>query len=126
MALHERSGVPGISLKQIGGSYMKIVGVSLMSAILFITPLVAVAAGERSVRGEVPPGVDQMLSQDIVLLAESHLRAAGFDPGPIDGLFDAKTEAATFAYQQKHGLPRTGVLDRATRTALLKDDGGDS
>jgi peptidoglycan hydrolase-like protein with peptidoglycan-binding domain len=95
---------------------MKKLVVAAVSALLFVTPLLAVGQG-----------VDQMLSKDMILLAESQLKVAGFDPGAVDGVFDAKTEAALMAYQKKVGLPPTGLLDGATRTALLpSDDGGES
>jgi lysozyme len=39
--------------------------------------------------------------------------------GEVDGAFGAKTELAIQTYQGEAGLPRTGVLDAATRTAIL-------
>jgi peptidoglycan hydrolase-like protein with peptidoglycan-binding domain len=49
---------------------------------------------------------------------QKQLKAAGFDPGPIDGRFGPLTEAALREFQQHHGLPVTGALDDATRAAL--------
>ncbi|OIP87329.1 MAG: hypothetical protein AUK37_01635 [Rhodobacterales bacterium CG2_30_65_12] len=54
-----------------------------------------------------------------VLLAQWALSARGFDPGQIDGIMGRKTAAAVRAFQGKHGLSVTGVLDRATLSALL-------
>ena len=35
----------------------------------------------------------------------------GFDPGPADGMFGARTIDAIAAYQQARGLPVTGQID---------------
>lgn len=50
--------------------------------------------------------------------AQERLKAAGFDPGPIDGLLGPRTKTALRQYQAAQGLPTTGVLDAATRKAL--------
>jgi peptidoglycan hydrolase-like protein with peptidoglycan-binding domain len=42
-----------------------------------------------------------------------------FDPGPVDGVFTAQTQAAVRAFQTRYGLPVSGLLDRATRQELL-------
>jgi peptidoglycan hydrolase-like protein with peptidoglycan-binding domain len=47
------------------------------------------------------------------------LREFGFDPGPIDGIYTAQTQAAVRAYQARYGLTVSGLLDRATRRELL-------
>jgi len=39
--------------------------------------------------------------------------------GEVDGAFGVKTELAIQTFQGEAGLPRTGVLDAATRTAIL-------
>jgi hypothetical protein len=51
--------------------------------------------------------------------AQEQLKAAGFDPGPIDGVLGPQTRAAFRRYQAGQGLPATGTLDEATRQALL-------
>jgi hypothetical protein len=51
--------------------------------------------------------------------AQELLKAAGFDPGPIDGVLGPQTRAALSRYQASQGLPVTGALDEATRQALL-------
>jgi len=50
--------------------------------------------------------------------AQELLKAAGFDPGPLDGKLGPKTQAALQQYQTSLGLPVTGELDEATREAL--------
>lgn len=54
----------------------------------------------------------------VVLQAQERLKAAGFDPGPVDGIFAPQTQTALRQYQRHHSLPITGVLDAATRNAL--------
>jgi Putative peptidoglycan binding domain len=54
--------------------------------------------------------------------AQELLKAAGFDPGPIDGLLGPLTRVALRRYQASQGLPATGLLDEATRQTLLPSD----
>jgi len=51
-------------------------------------------------------------------VAQTHLRAFGFDPGPIDGIYTAKTQDAVRAFQTTYGLVVSGLLDRQTREQL--------
>lgn len=46
------------------------------------------------------------------------LRNAGFDPGPIDGIFGSRTQSAVIAFQRSRGLTPDGVVGTATWTAL--------
>jgi murein L,D-transpeptidase YcbB/YkuD len=65
------------------------------------------------------PGLDRLLSQGEIHVAEQHLQDFRFDPGPVDGVFTAQTQAAVRAFQTRYGLPVSGLLDRATRQELL-------
>lgn len=56
----------------------------------------------------------------LVSKAQALLRAAGHDPGPIDGKYGAKTHTAALALQSARGIPATGQIDAATWAALLK------
>jgi DNA invertase Pin-like site-specific DNA recombinase len=47
------------------------------------------------------------------------LRRLGYRPGPVDGLFGPRTQAATGWFQYAHGLPTTGVVN-ATTLAVLR------
>lgn len=69
--------------------------------------------------GALRPALDRILSQGEVQVAEGHLRDFGYDPGPIDGLYTAETQAAVRAFQARYGLPVSGLLDRETRFELL-------
>ncbi len=42
------------------------------------------------------------------------LKALGHDPGPIDGVFGAKTESAVKAFQQAREIPADGVVGKVT------------
>jgi peptidoglycan hydrolase-like protein with peptidoglycan-binding domain len=57
-------------------------------------------------RGEDVRAVQQLLMQ------------AGFDPGPIDGIFGGRTQAATKAFQSARGLMVDGVVGPITFGAL--------
>jgi peptidoglycan hydrolase-like protein with peptidoglycan-binding domain/DNA invertase Pin-like site-specific DNA recombinase len=50
---------------------------------------------------------------------QRRLRQLGYRPGPVDGRFGPRTEAATRWFQHKHGLDLTGRADRPT-TAVLR------
>ncbi len=50
--------------------------------------------------------------------AQTALKAAGFDPGAIDGVIGKKTRAAVSAFQKAKSLPVTGKFDKATKAAL--------
>jgi putative peptidoglycan binding protein/resolvase-like protein len=49
---------------------------------------------------------------------QRRLTRLGYRPGPIDGRFGPRTEAATRWFQYKHGLDRTGRANRATVAVL--------
>ena len=42
------------------------------------------------------------------------LKALGYNPGPIDGVFGATTEAAVKAFQQARGITADGIVDKVT------------
>ena len=46
------------------------------------------------------------------------LRAQGFDPGPIDGIFGNRTQSAVIAFQRSKGLVQDGIVGINTWTAL--------
>jgi peptidoglycan hydrolase-like protein with peptidoglycan-binding domain len=65
------------------------------------------------------PATDRLLTPGDIQVAQENLRALGFDPGPVKGVFTPETQAAVRAYQAREGLAVTGLLDRATRRELL-------
>jgi hypothetical protein len=69
--------------------------------------------------GAEHPALDHLLSRGEIYVAEAHLRDFGFDPGPVDGLYTAETQAAVRAFQARYGFTVSGLLDRETRRELL-------
>jgi murein L,D-transpeptidase YcbB/YkuD len=53
-----------------------------------------------------------------IRLLQERLHAAGYTPGPIDGIFGPRTRHAIRRFQQAHGLQATGRLNATTRQAL--------
>lgn len=49
---------------------------------------------------------------------QKKLKAAGFDPGPIDGIFGPKTQAAVMAFQRAAGISVDGIAGPQTFRAL--------
>jgi peptidoglycan hydrolase-like protein with peptidoglycan-binding domain len=77
-----------------------------------------VAAQPNSPMG-LRPAYDRILMAGDIQVAEVHLRDFGYDPGPVDGIYTAETQAAVRAYQARYGLPISGMLDWKTRQELL-------
>ena len=50
--------------------------------------------------------------------AQLYLTFAGLNPGPVDGLMGSRTKTALQTWQQRQGLPQTGLADDATLAAL--------
>jgi peptidoglycan hydrolase-like protein with peptidoglycan-binding domain len=63
--------------------------------------------------------VDRILTPGDIQVAEAHLQAFGYNPGPVDGRFTAETQAAVRAFQRRYGLSVSGLLDRETRRELV-------
>lgn len=71
---------------------------------------------------------EQSVSQETILdqgnkgskvrTLQLRLDIKGYDPGPIDGVFGAKTAAAVKQFQEAQGLSTSGVVDEATWEAL--------
>lgn len=49
---------------------------------------------------------------------QNALHAAGYEPGPADGIFGEKTRRALQTYQKNNNLPVTGQIDQNTLMAL--------
>jgi peptidoglycan hydrolase-like protein with peptidoglycan-binding domain len=84
----------------------------LLTACVASPPVARQAGPER-------PAVDRLLTRGDIQVAQRHLRDFGFDPGPVDGLYTAETQAAVRGYQARYGLPVSGLLDYTTRLQLL-------
>jgi len=86
--------------------------------LVLLTACIASHTGDRQA-GPERPAVDRLLNRGDIQVAEAHLQDFGFDPGPVDGIYTAQTQAAVRAYQARYGLPVSGLLDYATRLQLL-------
>ncbi len=62
-------------------------------------------------------GLNQLTRRTV----EERLATEGFDPGPVDGNFDAQTRRAIRSYQDSAQLPVTGYLDETVIVRLLAD-----
>ncbi len=58
---------------------------------------------------------------DQVKVAEKMLKAIGYNPGKIDGLYDASTTYAVQQFEQKHKLKVTGEIKGETTYAIMED-----
>lgn len=80
----------------------------------------------------IPPGLGRGAKGPDVQVLEERLASLHYNPGRIDGAFDAMTQYAVIAFQKVHGLPRTGratddvvaALQTATAPAAMLPDGG--
>jgi peptidoglycan hydrolase-like protein with peptidoglycan-binding domain len=86
--------------------------------VVLLSACIASHTVERTA-GTIHPAVDRLLTRGDIQVAQMHLRAFGFDPGPIDGIYTAQTQAAVRGYQARYGLPASGPLDYTTRLQLI-------
>lgn len=66
-----------------------------------------------------PGGPSLMQDTEHVRKAQEKLKAAGFDPGTIDGNLGPQTREAIRDFQKARGLPQTGTLDQETQRSLM-------
>jgi peptidoglycan hydrolase-like protein with peptidoglycan-binding domain len=90
--------------------------VGLMVSLLWLLPVVLEAG--QSTTGEQRPEQAKLFTKDEIQKVQERLRAEGVDPGPVDGTMSPRTQAALRHYQEKQGLPITGVADQATLEKL--------
>jgi N-acetylmuramoyl-L-alanine amidase len=81
--------------------------------------LTGCVASQTQQPATMQPATDTLLTAGDIQVAQEHLRALGFDPGPVTGVYTPETQAAVRAYQARYGVEVTGLLDRATRRGLL-------
>ncbi|WP_323784468.1 peptidoglycan-binding protein [Thalassovita sp.] len=55
------------------------------------------------------------------LMVEQALSQTGFDPGPVDGIFDNRTRGALKSFQQSTGLAVTGYVSQQTMVGLTRE-----
>jgi peptidoglycan hydrolase-like protein with peptidoglycan-binding domain/DNA invertase Pin-like site-specific DNA recombinase len=74
------------------------------------------AAGGRLTRGV---GYAQPAGSQRVKWLQLRLRRQGLNPGPIDGRYGPRTEAAVVRLQRRQGLPAKGFVEARTLRALV-------
>src|SRR6188472_3896847 len=101
--------------------------VALIAALLYlVSPTSAAARGEPAgSRAEARPiatgaGYARPHGSERVRALQRRLRRAGERPGPLDGLFGPRTEAAVRRLQATNGLAVDGIVGRATRGVLAR------
>lgn len=62
---------------------------------------------------------DPYMSGDDVAQLQKALQDAGFPPGPIDGVFGPRTQAAVTGFQKKEGITADGAVGPQTTQALF-------
>jgi len=99
--------------------------------LLLLLPAPSVAAGASSggtadqgrSSGElltVGVGYGHQGGSEGVRQLQARLRSAGYEPGPVDGLFGPLTRAAVQSFQRAHGLATDGVVGPETAAALRR------
>src|ERR671915_1429741 len=78
------------------------------------------AAGGRLTRGV---GYAHAAGSPRVRWLQHKLLRQGLNPGPIDGRYGPRTEAAVVRLQRRQGLPAKGLVDARTRRALVAAPG---
>jgi peptidoglycan hydrolase-like protein with peptidoglycan-binding domain len=86
---------------------------------LVMALLTGCAASRPQSPASIQPATDTILSAGDIQVAQQNLQAFGFDPGPVQGVYTAETQAAVRAFQARYGIEVTGLLDLATRRQLL-------
>jgi peptidoglycan hydrolase-like protein with peptidoglycan-binding domain len=85
-----------------------------------VNPYAALKAAQANCTGDCYPFNNLAYGSRGAAVSELQraLAAAGYPPGPIDGIFGSKTRAAVVAFQTANGLPVTGVIDRTSWETL--------
>jgi peptidoglycan hydrolase-like protein with peptidoglycan-binding domain len=98
--------------------------IRLAIAAALLTPLgVAAARDFTSLHPEeaIPDSTEQISAgpyNDFIMRVQEKLHANGFNAGPVNGDFGAKTQAALAQFQLSRTLPASGQLDAETLLEL--------
>ena len=72
---------------------------------------------------EAPEAASLPITPELARHIQTILKDQGFYEGPIDGIIGRETKSALAAYQTRHGLPATAVVDQDTMEMLASNDG---
>jgi peptidoglycan hydrolase-like protein with peptidoglycan-binding domain len=94
-------------------------------AITLCAPLSTLAGGgftslspEKAYPNDAAPLTSGGEFEGLFRQVQERLQALGFDAGPANGAFSAKTQAALVQFQLSRMLPASGALDETTLSAL--------
>ncbi len=78
------------------------------------------AAAAKKQNADGTRGIGEGSSKRAIENVQRHLKAAGYDPQRVDGMWDERTEQALRTFQQKSGLKETGRVGTGTWSKLGK------
>ena len=82
----------------------------LVVGVCVITGLIILDVGQHISPGTSLTAQERRPSQEQIKRAQEQLKAAGYDPGSVDGVWGPQTEAAVRDFQKQHGLAVSGSL----------------
>jgi peptidoglycan hydrolase-like protein with peptidoglycan-binding domain len=93
--------------------------VAIAAMLSLSVPALTWAQGGQQPKSQEQKSQQQGLDQAEMRQVEEHLKAAGFNPGPVDGTFTTETGSALREYQKQNNLPVTGLIDKETQQKLM-------
>jgi peptidoglycan hydrolase-like protein with peptidoglycan-binding domain len=81
-------------------------------------PVDSLGGGSSSGSGSTVRSLQKGMRGDDVRTLQRRLKALGYDPGPVDGVFGDLTLSAVLKYQKNAGLLQDGIVGPATRRKL--------
>ena len=87
--------------------------------LLLLAAVMVLAPGALANEATPPhPGVEAAEHSDLISQVQEKLNALGFDAGPVNGDWNAKTQAALAQFQLSLVIPAGGQLDEQTLMEL--------
>ena len=85
---------------------------------LLLAAVMVLAPGAFANEPTPHPGVEAAAHSDLISQVQEKLNALGFDAGPVNGDWNAKTQAALAQFQLSLIIPAGGQLDEQTLMEL--------
>jgi hypothetical protein len=82
----------------------------LMLKFLVVSPMCLVASNVVSGDFRYEPESEESWPRNLIRRVQSRLKALGFDPGPIDGMYGSKTKKSIMAFQRFRNLKVDGRI----------------